>query len=57
MQIANDRTWERRTANWIAMQEKSKKIKEEADRLELHGSARRRFFQTQKNKEKAKERS
>jgi len=44
MKTANDRGWERRTTNWILMQERSRKLKEEADKRGLHGEERRRFL-------------
>lgn len=44
MKTANDRGWERRTTNWILMQERSRKLKEEADKRGLHGEERRRLL-------------
>jgi|GEM_PF-5832235 sugar diacid utilization regulator len=44
MRIANDKSWDMRTSAWVAKQEQSRRIKEEAERLGLHGEARRQFI-------------
>jgi hypothetical protein len=44
MREANSEQWARHTDGWVAMQDKSRKLKEEADKLGLHGDERRRFM-------------
>lgn len=42
--MANDREWQRRSDEWVAAQNRSKKKKEEADKLNKHGEERRRYI-------------
>jgi len=44
MSSANDQDWERRSGDWVAMQEKSRRIKEKAEKLGKHGEERRRYL-------------
>lgn len=47
---ANSDRWARRSDGWVVMQEKSKRLKEEADRLNLHGEERRLFIAQHREK-------
>lgn len=42
--MANNKSWQRRTDDWVAAQHRSNKRKAEADRLDKHGEARRDFL-------------
>ena len=44
MREANGEQWARHTDGWVAMQDKSRKLKEEADKLGKHGEERRQFL-------------
>ncbi len=44
MRTLNDQAWDRRTSSWVIMQEKSRRVKEEADKLDKHGEERRRYI-------------
>ncbi|MCR6650098.1 MAG: hypothetical protein NVV73_00755 [Cellvibrionaceae bacterium] len=46
----NSDRWARRSDGWVAMQEKSRRLKEEAERLNLHGEARRLFLAEQRER-------
>ena len=50
MREANNDQWARHSDGWVAMQEKSRKLKEEADRLDKHGEERRRYIAERKKK-------
>ena len=50
MREANNEQWARHTDNWIAIQEKSRKLKAEADKLGMHGEARRQFMAERRSK-------
>lgn len=42
--MANDREWERRSSSWVEAQNKSNKLKAEADKLDKHGKERRKYM-------------
>lgn len=42
--MANNKSWQRRTDDWVAAQHRSNERKAEADRLDKHGEARREFL-------------
>lgn len=44
MSEANSETWIRHSDGWVVMQEKSRRLKDEAERLNLHGEERRQFL-------------
>lgn len=44
MREANGEQWARHTDGWVAMQDRSRKLKEEADKLGKHGEERRQFL-------------
>lgn len=45
--MANDKSWQRRTDDWVAAQHRSNKRKAEADRRDKHGEERRDFMARQ----------
>lgn len=47
---ANTDRWLRDSDGWVAMQERSRKLKEEAERLNLHGEERRLFLAEQRER-------
>jgi hypothetical protein len=47
---ANSERWQRNSDGWVAMQEKSRKLKDEAERLDMHGEERRKFIDEQRKK-------
>lgn len=44
MLTANNQDWERRSSDWVNMQERSRRIKEEAEKLGKHGEERRQYI-------------
>lgn len=47
---ANSEQWQRNSDGWVAMQERSRKLKDEADRLDKHGEERRKYIAEQRKK-------
>jgi hypothetical protein len=50
MQSKNDQDSERRASDWVTMQEKSRRIKEEAEKLGKHGEERRQYIAEHRHK-------
>ena len=50
MREANSSEWLQRTDNWVVMQEKSRRFKAEADKLDKHGEERRDYLQLRRNR-------
>lgn len=44
LSMANDREWDRRSSSWVEAQNKSNKLKAEADKLDKHGKERRKYM-------------